>query len=216
MGSVSDALKVRQVRAPHGPDHAMEEARDIDWLHAVAQGDRKAFERLYLRYHARLSRFLARHALQRHQVDEVINEAMWVVWRTAAEFRGDSKVGTWIIGIAYRCFLKMLRDTPAVFSPAAASAAAVVESAGPDETEERETRDWVRRGLSQLPVEQRVTVELVYYLGQSYEEVSQIMDCAVGTVKARMFHARVRLRSSLPGLGGERGPLPRGSAGGRE
>ena len=81
MGNVSDAAKVRQMRAPHGPDHAMEEARDIDWLRAVANGDRKAFERLYLRYHARLSRFLARHALQRHQVDEVINETMWVVWR---------------------------------------------------------------------------------------------------------------------------------------
>ena len=192
----------------------MEEARDIDWLHAVAHGDRKAFERLYLRYHSRLSRFLARHALQRHQVDEVINETMWVVWRTAAEFRGDSKVGTWIIGIAYRCFLKMLRDTPAAFSPATATVAAAAEGAGPDETEERETRDWVRRGLSQLPAEQRLTVELVYYLGQSYEEVSKIMDCAVGTVKARMFHARVRLRSSLPGLGGE-AARPRDSNGER-
>ena len=191
----------------------MEEARDIDWLHAVAHGDRKAFERLYLRYHTRLSRFLSRHALQRHQVDEVINETMWVVWRTAGEFRGDSKVGTWIIGIAYRCFLKMLRDTPAVFSPNAAGASAVLEGIGPDEAEEREMRDWVRRGLALLPVEQRLTMELVYYLGQSYEEVSRIMDCAVGTVKARMFHARVRLRSSLHGLGGERAPRPRGSAG---
>jgi RNA polymerase sigma-70 factor (ECF subfamily) len=203
MGSVSEALKVHQVRATHGPDHAMEEARDIDWLRAVAQGDRKSFESLYLRYHTRLSRFLARHALQRHQVDEVINETMWVVWRTAGEFRGDSKVGTWIIGIAYRCFLKMLRDTPVAFSQGVAASAAALDNAGPDETEARETRDWVRRGLSLLPVEQRLTMELVYYLGQSYEEVSRIMDCAVGTVKARMFHARVRLRSSLPGLGGE-------------
>ena len=186
----------------------MEEARDFDWLRAVAHGDRTSFERLYLRYHTRLSRFLARHALQRHQVDEVINETMWVVWRTAGEFRGDSKVGTWIIGIAYRCFLKMLRDTPIAFSQGmAASTAALDDNAGPDETEARETRDWVRRGLSLLPVEQRLTMELVYYFGQSYEEVSRIMDCAVGTVKARMFHARVRLRSSLPGLGGEREPL---------
>lgn len=191
----------------------MEEARDIDWLHAVAHGDRKAFERLYLRYHSRLSRFLARHALQRHQVDEVINETMWVVWRTAGEFRGESKVGTWIIGIAYRCFLKMLRDNPAVVSPHAAVVAAPGDGAGPDETEAREMRDWVRRGLSLLPAEQRLTMELVYYLGQSYEEVARIMDCAVGTVKARMFHARVRLRSSLPGLGGEFDALPAGSRG---
>ena len=214
MGNVSEAAKVRQMRAPHGPDHAMEEARDIDGLRAVANGDRKAFERLYLRYHARLSRFLARHALQRHQVDEVINETMWVVWRTAGDFRGESKVGTWIIGIAYRCFLKMLRDTPAALSPAgAAGAVDADDSPGPDETEARETRDWVRRGLALLPVEQRLTMELVYYLGQSYEEVARIMECAVGTVKARMFHARVRLRSSLPGLGGELARLPLDPAG---
>jgi RNA polymerase sigma-70 factor (ECF subfamily) len=64
-------------------------------------------------------------------------------------------------------------------------------------------RDWVRHGLDLLPPEQRTTLELAYYLGQSCEEIARIMNCAVGTVKARMFHARVRMRNTLPALGGD-------------
>ena len=68
-------------------------------------------------------------------------------------------------------------------------------------------RDWVGKGLRHLPLEQRTTLELAYYMGHSCEEIGEIMDCSVGTVKARMFHARVKLRNLLPALGGmtERG-----------
>ena len=74
-----------------------------------------------------------------------------------------------------------------------------------DPAAEREQRDWLARGLRHLPDDQRVTLELAYFMGQSCEEIAQVMGCAIGTVKARMFHARVRLRSSLPALGGEPG-----------
>ena len=80
------------------------------------------------------------------------------------------------------------------------------------EAEQRELRDWVRRGLDLLSPEQRMTLELAYYLGQSCEEIAAIMNCASGTVKARMFHARLRLRNSLPGLGGEPAPAANSSS----
>jgi RNA polymerase sigma-70 factor (ECF subfamily) len=189
----------------------MENARDLEWLRLSANGDRPSFERLYLRYCARLGRFVARHTRHRHLVDEIVNETMWVVWRTAGEFRGDSKVGTWIIGIAYRCLLKALRDYPASGPRQGDDADGSSLDSMQDEvneTERNELRDWVRHGLDLLPREQRITMELVYYLGQNYEEIAVIMDCAVGTVKARMFHARVRLRNTLPALGGDTG-MPR-------
>ena len=209
MGLPKDTADDCDERARHGGDHAMENVRDLDWLRAAAHGDRASFEKLYLRYHARLSRFLARHTRRLHLVDEIINETMWVVWRTAGEFRGDSKVATWIIGIAYRCLLKALREYPAKTSRQGdAMDASELDGAADDvnELEQRELRDWVRHGLNLLPREQRMTMELVYYLGQSYEEIAAIMDCAVGTVKARMFHARLRLRNTLPGLGGDHQP----------
>jgi anthranilate phosphoribosyltransferase len=64
----------------------------------------------------------------------------------------------------------------------------------------------VAKGLARLPVEQRVTLELAYGAGHSLEEIASIMDCQVTTVKARMFHARVKLRNVLPVLAGEGGP----------
>jgi len=175
-------------------------------LQAVANRDRAAFEALYRRHHPRLARFLRRFTARLDLIDDVINDTMWVVWRQAAVFRGDSKVATWITGIAYRCMLKALRGA-APGEEVGESMLADAErtqfdrathDAGPD----RELRDWVARGLRTLPEDQRITLELAYFLGQSCEEIALVMGCAVGTVKARMFHARVRLRSVMPALGG--------------
>jgi RNA polymerase sigma factor (sigma-70 family) len=65
-----------------------------------------------------------------------------------------------------------------------------------------ELRDWLVQGLAQLPVEQRLAVELCYELGYSCEEISAIMGCPVNTVKTRLFHARAKLQKLLPVLGG--------------
>ena len=58
------------------------------------------------------------------------------------------------------------------------------------------------KGLCRLTPEQRVAIELAYGGGHSLEEIAAIMDCPVSTVKARMFHARVKLRNLLPVLAG--------------
>jgi RNA polymerase sigma-70 factor (ECF subfamily) len=53
-----------------------------------------------------------------------------------------------------------------------------------------------------------MTLELAYHMGHSMEEIAAITDCPVGTVKARMFHAREKLRQYLPALGGGAPGLP--------
>jgi RNA polymerase sigma-70 factor (ECF subfamily) len=67
--------------------------------------------------------------------------------------------------------------------------------------------------LNQLPAEQRLTLELAYQMGHSLEEIAAITQCPVGTVKARMFHAREKLRLYLPNLGGTSGGIPGGTPG---
>ncbi len=201
--SSNDNTVSRPVPGAAHPAHAGDDARDVAWLAAAALGDRRAFERLYLHHHARLSRFIARHVSQRDLVDEVVSETFLVVWRSASTFRGESKASTWIIGIAWRCLMKVLRSQ--VRTPVCADAD-IADSVVPtdlvDAGEQRELRDWLHGGLSLLPSDQRTTIELAYFLGQSCEEIAEIMDCAVGTVKARLFHARVRLRNTLPTLAG--------------
>ena len=65
-----------------------------------------------------------------------------------------------------------------------------------------ERSEWLEQGLAMLPVEQRATLQLAYFVGYSCEEIAAIMDCPVNTVKARMFQARIKLRNLLPKLGG--------------
>jgi RNA polymerase sigma-70 factor (ECF subfamily) len=181
--------------------------REFALIRAIARGDRSAFEKLYTRYHGLLTRFLTRSTSRRDLIEEVVNDTLWAVWRGASRFRGDSKPQSWIMAIAHRSLLKALRDRPlepgsiALGTDDAGSRGELVESS--NDTAQTEMRDWLRHGLNLLPNEQRMTLELAYYLGQSCEEIAQVMNCAVGTVKARMFHARVRLRNTLPSLGGE-------------
>ncbi len=189
---------------PDTPDHA--DLQDLAWLRATAGGDRAAFASLYRRHHPRLLRFLWRHAPRQELAEEIVNDTMWVVWRKAAAFRGEAKVRTWITGIAYRCMLRALRDGPPleeINESGLADFSLDAMPGNPQDEQRREDRDWLARGLKTLPEDLRVTLELAYLLGESCEDIAAIMGCAVGTVKARMFHARVRLRNVLPGLGGK-------------
>jgi len=72
-----------------------------------------------------------------------------------------------------------------------------------DPNDANATESWVLDALKHLPLEQRMAIELAYYLGHSCEEIGAIMQCPVSTVKARMFHARQKLKQLLPQLAGE-------------
>ncbi len=122
-----------------------------------------------------------------------------VVWQHAKDFRGASRASTWIIGIAYRIALKSLRRNDGLLR---AQSTENLPEQSVEPAEAAELRDWIMQALQYLPPEQRLTMELVYHLGHSIEEIAEITDCPTGTVKARMFHAREKLRHYLPALGG--------------
>ncbi len=174
---------------------------ELSLLRKVAAGDRQAFQSLYVSYHRRLARFLTRLTRQYDVAEEIINDTLWVVWCKAPDFRGESQVSTWIMGIAYRRALKTLgrlRSTARQTALAVADAE-VVTNSGADTAE---LQEWIQHALEQLPLEQRMVLELTYFLGHSCEEIAQIMDCPVNTVKTRMFHARRKMRALLPQSGG--------------
>lgn len=170
---------------------------DQDLLIAVAAGNRQALEELYLGYHRRLARFLSRFTPRYENIEEIINDTFMVVWQSAKDFRYASQVSTWIIGIAYRTALKSLRRQK---NHNSARSLDEYPEQSVDPTFDAEVQDWLKHGLNQLPAEQRLTLELAYHMGHSLEEIAAITECPVGTVKARMFHAREKLRQYLPTL----------------
>lgn len=171
---------------------------DLSLLRQVAAKDRTALATLYRDYHRRLCRFLARLTRRNDLVEEVINDCFWIVWQKAPEFRGDSRVSTWIMGIAYRCALKAFRQDGGLDT--VDDGAPELLAASMDPQPNRELRNWLDKGLERLNAEQRLTLDLAYGGGHSLEEIASIMQCPVSTVKARMFHARVKLRNLLPAL----------------
>jgi RNA polymerase sigma-70 factor (ECF subfamily) len=182
------------VLAKHSPRE-----HDNELLLAVAAGNRRALEELYLDYHRRLARFLSRFTPRYENVEEIINDTFMVVWQSAKDFRYASQVSTWVMGIAYRTALKSVRRQKN-FSTEQNIDDYPEQSTDP--REETEVRDWLAQGLNRLPLEQRLTLELAYHMGHSLEEIAAITGSPVGTIKARMFHAREKLRQYLPDLGG--------------
>src|ERR1700677_4702179 len=170
---------------------------DTALIALVASGDRVAFEKLYLAYHNRISRFLARFIRSRENLEEIIDDTFMVVWRNARHFRHASRLSSWIIGIGYRTALKSLRGTD---HQMASKNIEDLSEDRPNHAVECEQKDWIKKGLDRLPLEQRLILELAYSLGHSVEEIAAITCSPIGTVKTRMFHARKKLRHYLPEL----------------
>ena len=168
----------------------------------ITAGERRAFEALYRLYFPRLVRFLERVLRRPHAVEEVLNDTMLVVWSKAATFNGQSKVSTWIFGIAYRKALKALRriDDPVEVEGDDGDGERGFGDAPPgpeDELMLRQQATILGAALARMTPQQRAVIELTYYHGCPYREIAEIMSCPVDTVKTRMFHARRRLRELL-------------------
>jgi RNA polymerase sigma factor (sigma-70 family) len=169
---------------------------DDTLLQLIGAGDRLAFEAFYRAYLPRLGRFLQRLLRRPQMVEEVLNDAMLVVWRTAANFKGQSKVSTWVYSIAYHKALKAMSklDDPVEYDPDLLES----EQLEPERYLMQEQQTALLWGIiDQMSAEHRAVIELTYYHGYTYQEIAEITGCPINTVKTRMYHARRRLESKL-------------------
>jgi RNA polymerase sigma-70 factor (ECF subfamily) len=184
------------VRAPVEID----DDSDRELLRRIGGADQKAFQRLYVRYHQRLTRFVTRLTSRGWDAEDVVNDALLVIWQHAHDFRGASRVSTWIYGITYRCALKSLRRRRVQARADALEIRGGIEIT-PDAGQETEDQQMLNLGLEQLPKDQRLVLVLAYCLDCSCEEIAAIAGCPVNTVKSRMFHARRKLRTFMAEAG---------------
>lgn len=161
-------------------------------LRRIAERHRPSFEELFASYHPRIFKFVFRLTRSYTAADELANDVLLAVWKSAKDFRGESKVSTWVFGIAYRQSLRHMRKKK-LNVVALLDQDAIVA----DTNSEFERQDWVRQGIQKLPPKQQLTVMLVYYLGLSCEETAAATNSPVSTVKTRMFHARRKMKDFL-------------------
>jgi RNA polymerase sigma factor (sigma-70 family) len=173
---------------------------DLDLLAKVRAGDRSAFERLYLLYHPRLTRFLWTLIRRPALVEEVLDDTMMVVWNRPDSFHGASKLSTWLFAIAYRKAMRGLRKQDEAVEDREAERRVSLE-AGPDESSSRaRVRQLLSDAITELSPAHRAVVDLTYFHDLGYREIALILECPVDTVKTRMFHARRHLRKKLGGV----------------
>lgn len=165
-------------------------------LNQIVEGDSLAFEAFYKIYYPRLYRFILRITRQADYVEELIQETLMVVWEKPDNFNFDSKISTWIFGIAYNKSLKFLSKIGRYAGDVEVES--LQDTLGDDtanQAQSLESRDWINTGLALLSPEQRAVVELTFYHDLSYQEIARIQNCPENTVKTRMFHARKKLHA---------------------
>src|SRR5262245_15881096 len=172
-----------------------------DLLRRVARGDEAAFASLYDTVSPPVYGLARRVVRDPAQAEEVAQEALVEVWRTAARFdpsRGSAT--SWILTITHRRAVDRVRSAQAGAERERRVGAASVDTPYDDVVEEVTAsleQQQVRRCLTTLTELQREAITLAYYSGFSYREVAERLDTALPTIKTRMRDGLIRLRDCL-------------------
>ena len=184
--------------------------RDIDQalVERAQKGEHKAFELLVVKYQRRLNRLISRFIKDEHEVHDVTQEALIKAYRALPNFRGESAFYTWLYRIAINTaknFLITSGKRVMLQSDVANDEGEfldITEQVADYHTPEaemvnREILETIEDAVSRLPEDLRKAITLREMDGYSYEEIAQIMDCPIGTVRSRIFRAREVIAKDL-------------------
>jgi len=196
---------------------------DLLLVERAKRGDTKAFEMLVIKYQRRIERLIARMVRDVDLVQDIAQESFIRAYRAMPQFRGESAFYTWLYRIAVNTAKKALVDLkrdPLVTESARASAnddddetSRVERELTDGETPEavlasKEIAQAVNAAIEALSEDLRQAITLREIEGLSYEEIAELMNCPIGTVRSRIFRAREaiaqRLRPLLDTREGER------------
>jgi RNA polymerase sigma-70 factor, ECF subfamily len=195
---------------------------DAQLVERVKAGDVKAFEMLVVKYQRRIERLIGRMVRDVDLVQDIAQETFIRVYRALPQFRGESAFYTWLYRIAVNTAKKMLLDMKRDPLVLEASRPGDEENEETSRTESelsdgetpeavlasKEIAQAVNGAIEDLSEELRQAITLREIEGLSYEEIAELMNCPIGTVRSRIFRAReaiaTRLRPLLDTKQGER------------
>ncbi len=189
---------------------SMTEQTDQQLVERVQQGDKRAFDLLVLKYQHKILALVTRFVHDSHEAQDVTQEAFIKAYRALANFRGDSAFYTWLYRIAINTAKNYLvaRGRRPPDSDIAAEDAeyydgdSVLKNNNSPEREllRDEIEQVVSRTMELLPKDLRMALTLREFEGLSYEDIANVMECPVGTVRSRIFRAREAVDKALKPL----------------
>jgi RNA polymerase sigma-70 factor, ECF subfamily len=171
-------------------------------IRAIACSNSAAMRTLFDRYRGKVFRFLQRLVRSEASADELTSEVFLEIWRNAGRFEGRSAVATWILAIArFKALSRLRRERECELDEATATELPDYAD-GPEIALQHKDRGKILRTLlARLSLDHRQVIDLIYYHDKSIDEVAQIVNIPVNTVKTRMFYARKRLARELAQAG---------------
>jgi RNA polymerase sigma-70 factor (ECF subfamily) len=184
---------------------------DQQLVDRVLGGDKHAFNLLVLRYQHRVAALVARFVHDAQEAEDVCQEAFIKAYRALPLFRGDSAFYTWLYRIAVNTAKNYLvsRNRRPPSSDLDYEEAEAVSEVGSllQELESPESsllsqklREAITEAIEELPEDLRTAFTLREFAGMSYEDITEIMDCPVGTVRSRIFRAREAIDKKIKDL----------------
>jgi RNA polymerase sigma-70 factor (ECF subfamily) len=195
--------------APQNPDNG-----DALLVARTVAGDQAAFELLVIKYQRRVERLIRRMVRDVDLVEDIAQETFIRAYRALHQFRGDSQFYTWLYRIAVNTAKKFLLDLkrdPTITQTAMRSNDEEDETFHPrhepttDETPEsvlaaKEIAKVVNDALDALPPDLKQALTLRELDGMSYEDIAELMNCPLGTVRSRIFRAREAVSAKVKPL----------------
>jgi RNA polymerase sigma-70 factor (ECF subfamily) len=182
---------------------------DFDLVESFKRGDQSAFDELVRRHYQRVCNILSHTLGASPNIEDLAQEVFIKAYYSLRRYRGESAFSTWLYRITVNAALDELRREKRrrMFSFAA------TKERGPSEgeiagsiaggeradvvTEQDELHEALQSALKKIPKKHRIVFVLREIEGYSYSEIAEMASCSIGTVKSRLFHARLKLRRYL-------------------
>jgi RNA polymerase sigma-70 factor (ECF subfamily) len=190
----------------------VEKNTDSQLVKRVQKGDKRAFDLLVIKYQHKIIGLVSRYIKDRNEVEDVAQEAFVKAYRAIPKFRGDSAFYTWLYRIAINTAKNYLvaqnrrppnSDIDVADADYMGAGTVLQDIETPENNLFRdELKLAVEHAIKALPEDLKTAVTLREYDGLSYEEIADIMDCPVGTVRSRIFRAREAIDKQIEPLMG--------------